>query len=768
MILRGIAARRLLALTVFLLTALVVAGTVVALGFSRVTHVSTGSVYALVLLGLIAVAAQSVESVHRREHDLALARLRGRSGVRLLFFAVAEPSAVTLAGAAAGLAVGWLLARAIIASWLPTGTTFRLTTHEWEGVGVVTLANLAVVVACSWRTMRTPLFEQLARTRRPRAASTVGVFLQALLVLGAVVAVYQAHESARTRVDWVTLVSPAVIGLAAGQVLIWLLVASLAALVRRRPAAGLGWFITVRRLLRRADSLALLRMVVAAGVVFAVAASASTAARSSREERARLQVGAPVSYPVPGGALRAYAAADKADPGGSWLLPVAAYTTDSEVGSRRVFVAADRWKDVVGDFFQGTATGPLTRVLNAFPPTRASVYRRGDSVAATVTTASLRHAVGLLLTFQYINDSGDLAVVNLPLRPDRGTPAGPGVTVFTRSLPHCRLGCSIVELDISGYNRVPLQVANVSFSGEQLLTASAGFRLAHRLRDLRAQMGSHGLRVLLPKAPFGLGNGDRRVLGRFQRSAPEAAVSTHRNPLAKVEGQPAVAGIDGALRPVRVVATVPVLPFVGTKGTVLDLAPALLGAGGSIPGTQAAILARADTPDHVIAALRATGSVGRPTTYEEALRRLEASARAQGTRLYILVAVFAALIVVLSVVSSVSQQRHQRRQEAASLRSVGVPVAQITGAYRRETFLLAVASGVGTCLASWVACRVLLHALPLVSGWAYGPRPDTSPQLGLIAATALVVGVTVAAVVYVALRRVGRSAPPRLLREEPS
>jgi hypothetical protein len=38
----------------------------------------------------------------------------------------------------------------------------------------------------------------------------------------------------------------------------------------------------------------------------------------------------------------------------------------------------------------------------------------------------------------------------------------------------------------------------------------------------------------------------------------------------------------------------------------------------------------------------------------------------------------------------------------------------------------------------------------------------------LIAATALVVGVTVAGVVYVALRRVGRSAPPRLLREEPS
>ena len=301
MILRGIAARRLLALTVFVLTALVIAGTVVALGFSRVTHVPTGSVYALVLLGLIAIAAQSVESVHRREHDLALARLRGRSGVRLLFFAVAEPSAVVLAGAAAGVGAGWLLARAVIASWLPSGTTFALSAHEWEGVGLVTFANLAVVLACSWGAMRAPLLEQLAGTRRPRGASTVGTFLQALLVLGAVVAVYQAHQSARSRVDWVTLVSPAVIGLAAGQVLIWLLIASLAVLIPRSSAAGLGWFITVRRLLRRADSLALIRMVVAAGVVFAVAASASTAARSSREERARLQVGAPVSYPVRGG-----------------------------------------------------------------------------------------------------------------------------------------------------------------------------------------------------------------------------------------------------------------------------------------------------------------------------------------------------------------------------------------------------------------------------------------------------------------------------------
>ena len=83
--------------------------------------------------------------------------------------------------------------------------------------------------------------------------------------------------------------------------------------------------------------------------------SASTAAQSWREERAKLQIGAPVSYPVQDGAMRAYAAANTADPKGSWLLPVASYTADPESGARRVFVEATRWKNVVGSFFEGTA-----------------------------------------------------------------------------------------------------------------------------------------------------------------------------------------------------------------------------------------------------------------------------------------------------------------------------------------------------------------------------------------------------------------------------
>lgn len=763
MILRGIAERRALCFTIYLLTALVVCGTVVAVGFSRLTQLPQGSAGALVLLGLVAIAGQSAESVRRRAHDLALARLRGRRGLRLLTFASAEPALVVLAGALTGAAAGWLLARVVVSAWLPAASAFTMTSDEWDAVGLVTVASLVIVLASSWRTTRAPLLQQLATVRRPRSVGTLVLFMQLVLVIGAGVAIYQAHQAARDRVDWVTLVSPAVIGLAAGQLVIWLLMALLAAIVPRTGSTGFGWFISMRRLLRRADSVSLIRLVVAAGVVFAVAASASTAAQAWREERARLQVGAPVSYPVKAGALQAFAAAQTADPKGAWLLPVAAYTTDSDPGSRRVFVSAERWKTVAGGFFAGTSSAPVTKALDALPPSPGLVYARGDSVTATVTTASLKDAVHLSLAFQYANDAGNLTVLDFPLTPGAGTPAGPGLTRITKHLSDCQLACSVVELDVNGYTQSPLDMRSLDFANQQLLPPSSGLQLPVDPFYVNVHRVGSGLIFNIRRDAYHIGN----VLGTFGKETPQPAISTPGNPLPISHGRPTVEGIDGSARPVTVVARVPVLPFVGTTGAVLDLARVLQGSGGSIPGTQASILARADTPASVIAALRSTGAVGPPTTYDAELTRLDESPGALGTRLYLLIAAFAALIALVGLAAAVAQQRQERRLEAASLRSVGVRAAQIGGAYRREAVVLAVATLIGTSVAAWTCCAVLLGALPLVSGWAFAPPLNVSPQLDWISLTAVAGGVAVALASYLAFRRIGRSSAPRLLREDP-
>ena len=382
MLFRGVGARRLVSFTIFLLTVLVVSGAVVATGFARATGVPQGSAGALVLLGLVGIATQAVESVRRREPDLALARLRGRHGPRLLLFAVAEPGVVVVGGAVVGVGVGWLLTRAVFGAWLPTGTSYTIGRREWTTVAIITLAVLVIVAASCWSVLRAPLHSQLAGARRPRGAGTVGLFLQLLLILGAVIALYQSQQAVRSRVDWVTLISPAVVGLAIGQLAIWLVVVMLIFLIPRTTGARLGWFVTLRRLLRRADSLAVIRVVVAAGVVLGVAVSASTAAQSWRVERAKLQIGAPVSYPVQDGALRAYAAAHTADPDGSWLLPGRVlHGGPSEwvpAGVRRGLAMEERCRRLLRRHVERVALEPAREASRcALPGLRSGRHRHG-------------------------------------------------------------------------------------------------------------------------------------------------------------------------------------------------------------------------------------------------------------------------------------------------------------------------------------------------------------------------------------------------------
>jgi hypothetical protein len=758
------AARGLLSFALFLLSVVVVGGSVVAVGFGSLTHVSAGSAGALVLLGLVAVTAQAAESVRRRSPEVALARMRGYRGLRLIGFMTAEPGLVVLFGGACGVGAAWLLGGEIVRSWLPAGNHFRIGGDEWQAAGAVTLAALVVILATAWHAARTPLQAQLAVVRARRTGSTVSLFLQLILVVGAGVALYQAHQDARSRVDWVSLVSPAVVGLAMAQVLIWLLQALLVVVVPRSAGAALGWFLTLRRLLRRSDSLAVIRLVVAAAVVCGVAASASSAAQGWRDERARLQVGAPVSYPIRGGALRAYAAAHRADPAGRWLLPVAAYTTDKSQGARRVLVDTPRWKQVVGDFFAGTPSAPLTAALARFPATPSSVFTTGDSASVTIPSDSVPAAPGFVVTFQYVDDAGNLNSVDVHVRAGEARSTRGGLTTFTTTVRSCRLACGIVELDINGRAAPQQLLSDARFGGEDALSPASGFRIAHvRYRFLRVSRPPGG-GLLLKAGGVHLYFGS--TLGRYEGSGVQPVVATTRASFAHTDGRRSVPGVDGSDHLVRVVGRVPVLPFVGTSGSLLDLGTTLRGAGGSIPGTDAVVLARADTPSTVIHALLAQRGVGRPTSYDEERASLAKTPRALGTRLYLLIALFSALIALVALASGLIQQRGERQREAASLRSAGVRAREINAAYRTEVVLLGVATLVGTAVAAWISCAALIAALPLVSGWAFAPPLNSSPRLTWVLLCAGLAAVAVTLLGYLAYRRVGRMSAPRLLREE--
>src|SRR6476469_7385895 len=98
---------------------------------------------------------------------------------------------------------------------------------------------------------------------------------------------------------------------------------------------------------RRSDTVFGTRLVIAAAVVTAVTASATTAVQAWQDEATRLSLGGPRQFSVDDGALAAYNASRAADPDGRWLMAMVGVPDGSEP-YRRVFADTSRWDAVVG------------------------------------------------------------------------------------------------------------------------------------------------------------------------------------------------------------------------------------------------------------------------------------------------------------------------------------------------------------------------------------------------------------------------------------
>ncbi|MGI8577157.1 MAG: ABC transporter permease [Nocardioidaceae bacterium] len=766
--LRGALSRKAESVALLLLAALVVAGCFAAVVYSRLTHTTVGSAGALLLLGVAALGGHFSAAVQARRREIALAQLRGRRGVKLMIFTVAEPCLILITAALVGIGIGWVVVAWLAHRWLGPVNRVEVTTSDWAAVAIVAAVTLVVVVLTSWRTAHETLIDHLDDHARPRASTNAGLFMWLLVLLGAVVALYQASHAKSLRADWISLLSPTVVGLAAGQVVLWLLMLGCALAERWRPnSQSLPWFLTLRRLTRRADSVAVIRIVLAAAVLAGVAANASASAASWRDEVTKEAVGAPLQFPVRGGSLAAYQATKTADPQGAWLMAAAAFPDPSGGQYRRVFVDTSRWDRVVGDFFAGTPAAPISGEISRFPSARSIKVSRGGEFSATVPTASLQHLEQVSFILQYVNDLGGVSLVSLKVTSAKAQRLPAGLSRFTTKVPLCVHSCMATGLQVNGVQTTaePLHVEAMQLGGVDLLTTPSMSVKA----QYRAPAGA-GLDIRLPWSDrFGYfdpsattdvaGPGDQQL----------TALTTPGLKLDSSGGHRIVYGPDGSDRRVSVVGKVESIPFLGRVGALLDLPQALSGGAGSIPAANVMVLARAGTPPAVLAKLRATGVVAEPISYATVRAAADDQPRAQGTRIFLLIALFGGLIALVSVVSSTTRQVKDRRQEAASLRVVGVPIRQISRGYRREALVVGAAVLIGTAIAVWIACRALLAALPLVTHRPFGLPFDASPRLGLIVIVAVAAGVLVTIVIAAVYRAVGRASPPQLLRDgEPS
>ena len=703
MLLRAVRAHRLASVATLVLALVVAAGSVAVVGAARVGATPGAVAAMLALYGGVALAEQTSRTATARRQDVALARLRGLAGTRLVGFAAAPLLAVTLVGIVLGSVLGVWLAGRIVTGW---GGSYTLGTREVV-VGVALLAGAwATVCVVTAAHLRAPLVEALASQPRRQGASWVSLFLEILLVAAGALAVYEAHRADR---GWVATIAPALAALAVGQVVMWLLA------LTPRVGHRLGTELTTRRLRRDPEPGSAVRIVVAAGLLLAVTLTGTSAAAAWRNDAAHLRAGGPLIVPFKAGALRAYAAAHDADPSGRWLMAAVAID-DLNARDRRVFVDAARWPAVVGDFVPGTSVAGATPALMKLADQADPVLFRGDTLQAQVAHLGKGAAA---IKVRYVGDPGYPFTVRVPVAADGTT---------THPIRGCRVGCSL--LSVSAQGLAPFDLTGLRVGDTDLVDGP-------RHHD----------------------SGPAVLLDVSSAETPQQVLTTPG-----LEGHPTVQTVDGNTAAVDVVDQVDAVPFLGRAGTLLDLSRALRGAVGSVAVARAVVVARADTPAAVLARLKASGG-GSPTSYDEVAAALDSTPEARADRLALWVAVGIAVVALTHLLAWLGGQVARRRFEVAGLRTAGLAPRVVRRAYLVEAGLLAGVVLVAAGVAAVLATRALLTPLRLVGGWAEAPVLSVGVRPWTLVAVLLAVTAVTALACGIVFTRFGRGARPAALRE---
>ncbi len=704
MLLRSIRAHLLTSCATLLLAFVVSAGAVGVAGAARVGHTPGAVAAMLALYGAVALAEQTARSTTARAHDVALARLRGMTGLRLVGFAAAPLIAICLVGITVGSVVGTELASRIADHW---HTSYSLGTREVVIAVALLLGAWLTVAVVSAGALRRPLTDAISVQPRRRGDPLLTRFLEILVVAAAVLAVYEAHNGSHS---WVPVIAPALVALAAGQIVTWLV------MLTPRFGRRLGISLTSRRLRRDPDPGSVLRILVAAAVLLAVTLTGGRAASVWRHDSAHLRAGGPTAVPFTAGGLRAYSASHEADPSGRWLMAEVA-VDDLTPESRRVFVDAQRWPAVVGDFFSGTSAAGAADHVAALAGQADPVILKGSTLDARVSGVAPGRAV--MLSVEYTSDAGYPKSTRLTVAQDGSA---------TGALRGCRIGCSLLGVKARG-----------------------GAALVEQL--------TVGSTSLLPRPSAYPGGGAATLVAAATGvTAVQQALTTPGLRLRKT-----VPGLDGTSPEVKVIGSVDAIPLLGRYGTLLDLSRVLRGAVGTVAAGRAFVVARADTPAPVLAALRADGG-GTPTSYDAALSTLSNTSQARGDNLALLVSLGVGLVALTHLGAWLAGQVSRRRAEVAGLRVAGFAPRAVRRAYRVEAMVLGLVVLLGSALAAVATLATLLHPMRLVGGWAEAPPVDLALRPWVLVPSVFGVALVVVVACSLVFTRFGRPARPAALR----
>lgn len=730
---------------------------------SRLQRQGIGAAAGAVLVGMLAVVLISTVASRRRRGELALVKLRGVRGARLVREALLEPLVPLVVGAIVGVPLGWAVAAVAGRVWLGGDVATALPSSVWPLVGLVLALAVLGVLTGLRRALREPVHLQL-RPARPQPPSAGALLGRVMAFVVALVGVYQL-----SRVDddppWWALAMPVVMGFVAGLVAVWLIRRCAALLTAwSRRWTGNGAFLGARRLRRSGDLLAFVPFALAAIVLVVVAGGAWNVGSEWRASTALLRTGGPVAIDSGKAAGPTLAATRRADPGGQWLMTALSFDDNSR-SYRRLYMDTSRWERVLAPDLAATPSGGASDIA---PPVlddlradlgadRSLIRGTRVTMAATTDSSWYRHREPVDLTLVLRTDDGSQVTATLPLESRDRTRA-------TVPVPRCRAGCRPQQLYVDVRSDPGNWVQGTVTIGELRMGGTDLQRLDWRLDSA----GPHVRRIDDWRLRSRGGSVGWRLSGQQRPRLPVVTVGDLDLASADNPAEPGnTFGADGQPVPAKVVGAVDALPLIGDEGVFGDLSM-FLADPAAIPSTaEVLVLARADTPDSVRAELRAagveTGAVRQATQTRQLLDR---DPYAQGLRFFWLVAALVAVIGACAVGVSLLSQRGSRGHETAALRVVGVGRRQLRLAVGLEVGLMAGLVALCGWLGAWISSRAILNALPVGQPGAYEPGPQTSTDLlDGVPVVAGAAGLLAAAALSVLLPMSVRSRPARLRSE---
>jgi len=340
----------------------------------------------LVLLTLFVLYLLVMTASEAREHEVALAKLRGFPLLRVMAVGLLEPVLLLVLAWPVGIALSWLVVRVVASRLLLPGTPVTIGPVALLAAAAALLGGLAATVLGTRSILVRPVVDQLRETRGGRKSEPLRIAADTIAVTLAAAGLLELALSGALRgdqTDPLAVIAPGLVGVAAAILGIRLLPAlSGPALRFTANSRFVGGFLAIRQVIRRRGVLRQILLICPAVGLATFAVTGFAIADRNRSTRAAFEVGASrvlIVVVAPDADLTQ--AVRAADPGGRSAM--AAVQHHSSVGDV-LAVDAGRLAAVSAWAPQIASRNVAGVVRWLLPPTAPPVDIRGSELRLTL------------------------------------------------------------------------------------------------------------------------------------------------------------------------------------------------------------------------------------------------------------------------------------------------------------------------------------------------------------------------------------------------